>query len=243
MLKVSLLLLLISGPASALSFKDSFIKAATAKDVWIPSVSALAFGISKYDGRISDYASRERPLFGSAQNAKDYSDRIAFYYFPVASTLSTVIGTNERAMSSRQQRYLSYLNILSGPALTYLFNNFLKNRSGRLRPDASNRESFPSSHTAIASAFSENASIYSPTFAGNYSTTVNIVNESLGGVVGWARMESKKHHLSDVLVGYSIGKFFTKFFHYWLIEKNSTAKVGITIEPSQSFQGTYSWNF
>jgi len=137
----------------------------------------------------------------------------------------------------------TFLNIISGPALTYLFNNFIKNRSGRLRPDASNRESFPSSHTAIAAAFSENASIHTGSFAGKYATPINLFNESLVGVVGWARMESKKHHLSDVLVGYSVGKFFTKLFHYWLVEKKSTAKVGFSFNPGQSAQGTYTWEF
>jgi len=243
MIRLLFLFFLISGPVHALSFRESVIKAATSKDVWIPSVSALAFGVTKYDGRISDYASRERPLFGSAQNAQDYSDRIAFYYLPLASAVSTALGANQREMSSKQQKYFSYLNIISGPALTYLFNNFIKNRSGRLRPDASNRESFPSSHTAIAAAFSENASIHTGSFAGKYATPINLFNESLVGVVGWARMESKKHHLSDVLVGYSVGKFFTKLFHYWLVEKKSTAKVGFSFNPGQSAQGTYTWEF
>jgi hypothetical protein len=224
-----------------LGFKESFLKAATARDVWIPSSTALAFGLSKYDGKISDYASRERPLFSSIQNAKNFSDTLAFIYLPLTSVATTIISERSNSIGNRQ--YFNYFNILSAPVLTYFFNNLVKNKSGRLRPDASNRESFPSSHTAIASAFSENISVHSPNVLTHHSKAFNLFNESIVGVVGWARMESKKHHLSDVLVGYSIGKFFTKFFHYCLVTDPKDTHLQININSKESFQGNISWHF
>jgi membrane-associated phospholipid phosphatase len=179
--------------------------------IYSPLVAALALSFTDFDGEFSDYASEETPLFGSIKGAKDYSDNVTFKLLPLYAGLSQYFSLKSKGGGTFYQ-YVSFIT----PALaTYLFNDFLKDRTGRLRPDSSNFESFPSSHTAIASSLT---GVINFNFQDNekYSLGVSLFNEIIVASVALARLEAKKHHLTDTLVGYSIGKFFAHMLHgYW----------------------------
>jgi CheY-like chemotaxis protein len=68
----------------------------------------------------------------------------------------------------------------------------------RLRPDGSNRHSFPSGHTA--SAFATAGVLKS-----HYGWKVGVPAFGFATYVGAARMSANKHHLSDVVMGAAIG--------------------------------------
>jgi hypothetical protein len=74
----------------------------------------------------------------------------------------------------------------------------LKSTTQRWRPDGSNQFSFPSGHTSNAFAI---ATVWSR----QYGTRAAVPAYFLAGLVGTSRMASKKHHLSDVVAGATLG--------------------------------------
>jgi membrane-associated phospholipid phosphatase len=74
----------------------------------------------------------------------------------------------------------------------------LKFTTGRSRPDGSNTQSFPSGHTASASA---TASVLQR----HFGWKVGVPAYGFAAYVAASRMSADKHHLSDVLMGAAIG--------------------------------------
>jgi membrane-associated phospholipid phosphatase len=67
-----------------------------------------------------------------------------------------------------------------------------------LRPDGSNRKSFPSGHTSLA--FASAATLYQ-----RQGAKVGIPAFLVAGFVGVARVKADKHHWYDCVVGAGIG--------------------------------------
>ena len=74
----------------------------------------------------------------------------------------------------------------------------LKFVSGRVRPDGSNRRSFPSGHTS--------SSFLAATIAHDlYGSKVSVPAYLLAGLTSVSRIHDNKHYLSDVIFGASLG--------------------------------------
>ncbi len=102
----------------------------------------------------------------------------------------------------------------------------LKTVIHKLRPDASENNSFPSGHTASAFAA---ATFLSEEFGEKYKW-VPYVSYSLASSVGVLRIMNNKHYLSDVLVGAGIGFLSTKVAYWshqykWGKMKNANGKM------------------
>ncbi|MEZ5286099.1 MAG: phosphatase PAP2 family protein [Vicinamibacterales bacterium] len=74
----------------------------------------------------------------------------------------------------------------------------IKFTTRRQRPDASNRHSFPSGHTASAFA---TASVIER----HYGKKIGLPAYAFATYVGLARLSANKHHISDVVMGAGIG--------------------------------------
>jgi membrane-associated phospholipid phosphatase len=74
----------------------------------------------------------------------------------------------------------------------------VKFATNRPRPDGSNRQSFPSGHTATAFA---TASVLHQ----HYGWKAGLPAYAFGAYVGASRMSGNRHYLSDVLVGAAVG--------------------------------------
>ncbi len=90
----------------------------------------------------------------------------------------------------------------------------LKKTTEELRPDGSNRSSFPSGHTATAFASAE---LLHQEFK-NTSTLLSYSGYLAAAATGGLRMYNNKHYFSDVLAGAGIGILSTKAA-YWLNKK------------------------
>lgn len=75
----------------------------------------------------------------------------------------------------------------------------LKEAFPELRPDRSDRKSFPSGHTSISFAAAA-------TLQNRYGWEVGIPAQLLAAFVGVSRVEARKHHWYDVVVGAGIGE-------------------------------------
>lgn len=75
----------------------------------------------------------------------------------------------------------------------------LKEAFPERRPDGSDRKSFPSGHTSVS--FAAAASLQN-----RYGWQVGVPAQLVAAFVGLSRVESRKHHVHDVLVGAVIGE-------------------------------------
>lgn len=238
---VIIFLILLSGvepQAQGQGVKKAFYDSVSSPWVWAPTGAALALFLSDQDGKVTDFASDHRPIFGSVESAKTYSDIITFGYFPAVATLTTGM----RVYQNEPRSYWKYPSFLASPAATYGVNVALKNGSGRIRPDSSNDLSFPSAHTSLASAMSHTTDLnMRHSSIKKHAKWFTIINEMLVVSVAWARMEARKHHATDVLVGYSLGRFFSGFVNRLIFEEQADVKI-MVISEDRYYAGM-SWNF
>lgn len=75
----------------------------------------------------------------------------------------------------------------------------LKEAFPERRPDGSDNKSFPSGHTSISFAAAA-------TLQNRYGWKVGAPAQLVAAFVGLSRVEAKKHHVHDVLVGAAIGE-------------------------------------
>ena len=85
-----------------------------------------------------------------------------------------------------------------------------KQLTARRRPDGSNRQSFPSGHTATAFVAAE----FLHQEYGDKSVWISIGGYGMASLVGIARIYNNKHWVSDVLAGAGTGILSAKFV-YW----------------------------
>ena len=82
----------------------------------------------------------------------------------------------------------------------------LKSATHRLRPDGSDRLSFPSGHTAAAFAFAE----FMSQEYGDKSPVYSVIGYSFATATGVLRMYNRAHWFSDVVAGAGFGILSTK---------------------------------
>jgi membrane-associated phospholipid phosphatase len=101
--------------------------------------------------------------------------------------------------ASRDQRFrAATYDAAQAFVVTGLYTTAFKLTVGRERPDASNRLSFPSGHTSSVVTLATVVDHH-------YGHRLGIPAYAVAGLVGVSRIESKAHHLSDVLAGATIG--------------------------------------
>ncbi len=116
--------------------------------------------------------------------------------------------------------------------------NTLKATTHVMRPDGSNRHSFPSGHTATAFM---TATMLSKEY-GYLSPWVSIGAYGVATATGLTRMANNKHWLSDVMVGAGIG-ILSSEFGYWIADEICKDR-GLKRKPqTKIFQGDNASSF
>jgi len=182
---------------------------------WVPLAGAGVFALGDLDDRVSDWASEHNPLFRSQRGAADASD------FLVGLLGAEALGTALAAPSGDTPGDWAFAKLKGGAVevgailATKSLTDGLKRASNRERPDGSDDESFPSGHTSSAFAFATlaNRNLDSLDLPEGFRAPLEIGNTVLASTVGWARVEARKHHPSDVLFGAALGHFVTAFVH------------------------------
>jgi membrane-associated phospholipid phosphatase len=191
--------------------RDALLSPAT----WVPLAGAGVFALGDLDDRVSDWASEHNPLFGSQNGAVDASDYLtgALGIEALGTLLATPSGDTPGAWALAKLK--GGVVELGAIAATGALTGGLKDGTNRERPDGSDNESFPSGHTSLAFAFATlaNRNLASIDFLEGARTPLQIANTVLASGVGWARVEARKHHPSDILFGAALGHFVTAFIH------------------------------
>lgn len=210
------------------------VRALKDPNTWIPAAGAAVFAIGDLDENVSEWAGRETPIFGSVQDADDWSGRLRNFN-RIAGPL-TILATD----SGRCRTGTIVANKLRGTAvdagavaLTAVTVEQLKQGVGRKRPNGVNTRSFPSDRAAEASVFGaigrENVNwIRMPQYA---RTAAKATFTTATWLSAWGRVEAKAHYPSDVLTGMALGNFFAKFAHETFILQPCDCRISCGASP------------
>ena len=112
----------------------------------------------------------------------------------------------------------------------------LKHLTDRERPDDSDRQSFPSAHSAGAFAFASvgRRNLDAIEMDGSVRTALDAGFTSLGVATAWARVEAEKHYPTDVLAGAALGNFVTAVLcdAFLGLDAASSVRFGIAPDPN-----------
>jgi membrane-associated phospholipid phosphatase len=157
------------------------------------------------------------------------------------SPAMTAFGMKFVGLKSRHNLVdMSIVYILSS-ALEGGIVHSLKKLTGRMRPDGSANNSFPSGHTATAFVAAE--FLYQE--YKEQSLGVCIGGYTMASLIGIARILKSRHWVSDVVAGAGIGIISTRIVYWvypYLQELCGTKDFAVFVHPSYSNE-TFSLNF
>lgn len=199
---------------------------------WVPLSGALLLQIDDMDGRITDWAAEQTPLFGSQGNADRFSDvlntasKVAYW----TSVLVTPSGEQPEDWIFAKCKGIAVG--VTARSLTIHTTGFLKNTTKRTRPDTSNDQSFPSGHTSHSSIYTTLASknLDAIPLPNTVRTALKFGVSALTVGTGWARIEGHRHYPSDVLVGMALGHVLGTFFTDAFLGLELPEDIAFTVE-------------
>ncbi len=209
------------------------LAAVTAPGFWLPLAGAAALQIDNWDHRVSSWARRETPVFGSEQNASEWSDRLrsasAYAYF--ATVAATPGGGEPGPWLLDKARGLTV-----GAAAIVVTDEesaLLKRASARERPNGQDDQSMPSSHASRSAVLTElsRRNMQWVTVSGGTRGVIDAGLTALTLGTGWARVEAGFHYPSDVLVGMAMGDFNGAFFNDAFMGLPQPARMALALEP------------
>jgi membrane-associated phospholipid phosphatase len=197
--------------------------------VWVPMTGAAVLQIDDWDRRVSTWARRTTPLFGSTQAAEQWSDRLrAFPAIVEAGSIVMRPGGDDVGSWLTSKVELGAVD-LAAIGSTMLTVKGLKGEADRLRPNGADRESFPSGHAASAAANATLASLNLAYIPWDPEAT-RVADLALGASVygtAWARVEAGEHYPSDTLAAIAMGNFISSVFHVSLIDGDSRWRIAL----------------
>ena len=201
----------------------------------VPAAGALVFGLSKWDKKVSHWATGHTPIFGSTKNAendKSYLE-IPLYTEVFITALATPSGTDSKDWVYSK---LKGLAVEGGAELvTAGATTLLKDTTGRTRPNGSSNTSFPSGEAsaAFSSVALSNRNLDSIDLPREVKIPLKVVNILLGSSVAWARVEAQAHYPSDVLAGAALGNFLSSTVHDSFLNLPKDKTYGFGIFPTK----------
>lgn len=209
------------------------VNALTSPAVWLPAAGAVALQYRDLDGRISDHASRQNPVFGSrdkASNASDTLEVIASAAY-LASVAVTPSGAEPQDWMVNKTK--GFCVGAAAIAATHQATSSLKSATQRQRPDGSNDASLPSAHAANTAVFTRlttrNLEAIDMPEKARWAADAALYTLALG--TSWARVEAQKHYPADVLAGMALGNFMAAFFYDTFMGLDSGVQPLVGIGP------------
>jgi membrane-associated phospholipid phosphatase len=209
------------------------LAALEAPGFWLPLAGAAALQIDNWDHRMSSWARRETPIFGSQQSATDWSDRLrsasAYAYFATVAVTPGGEAPGAWLLDKTQGLAVGAAAIL----VTDEASALLKRASARERPNGQDDESMPSSHASRSAVLTELAR-RNMQWVGVSAAARGVIDGGLTALTlatGWARVEAGFHYPSDVLVGMAMGDFNGAFFNDAFMGLPQASQVAFAVEP------------
>lgn len=214
---------------------SSAARAARSPWVWAPLAGAAVLQIDSWDEEVADWATDESPVFGSVQNAEDWSDglRDASVLAYATSVLAAPSGDFDGDWVAAKARGAAVG--VGAFAATAGITSGLKSVASRERPNGADDESFPSGHASTAAVFGTLTvrNLQGIEMSSPLRTTFEIGAGAITGGTAWARVEAGAHYPSDVLVGVALGNFMGAFFTDAFLGLEPAEKFSFSAEPTR----------
>jgi PAP2 superfamily len=214
-------------PGSA-RLKSAAVAAARDPWVWAPLAGAALFQIDDWDRRASDWAREHTPVFGSEEDAEEWSDdlRDASVYAHWATMIATPGGSEPQRWFLAKAK--GALVDAAAVASTVAVTRAIKTTVDRERPNGTESESFPSGHTSSSAVHtrlaSRNLRWIAMSTPARRTLDVGLTTLTLG--TSWARIEGGFHFPSDTLFSIAIGNFIGSFVNDAFL---GTGPAGVTL--------------
>ena len=211
----------------------SALNAARSPWVWGPLAGAAVLQVDSWDDEVSEWAREETPVFGSAQNAGDWSDglRNAAVLGYAASVLAAPSGDFDGDWLAAKAQGAA---VGAGAfAATAGLTAGLKTLTSRERPNGTDDDSLPSGHASTAAVFDTMTvrNLQSFDVSSGLRTTLEIGAGAITAGTAWARVEAGAHYPSDVLIGIALGNFMGAFFTEAFLGIEPGARLSFSAEP------------
>jgi len=203
------------------------------KSFWLPLAGAAVLQIDGWDRKVSNWARRRTPIFGSQRNAADWSDRLrsASSYAYFATLVATPSGPD--ASTWLLNKTWGAAVGLTAVAVTDEESALLKKAAARERPNGQDDQSMPSSHASRSAVLTE-LGRRNVEWIDVSDTTRRVLDVGLTTLTlstSWARVEAGFHYPSDTLVGMAIGNFNGAFFNDAFMGLTQPSRVAFAIDP------------
>jgi hypothetical protein len=201
----------------------------------VPAAGAAVFTIDNYDRKVSDWARKHTPIFGSNKAAENA-------YTPLETSLKYEWLVTVFATPSGENPKDIVLSKVKGWAVGWAAQqaasgtaSFINDQTGRIRPDGSDNRSFPSSGSTNAFTYSTlaNRNLDSIPVPQEVKVPLKIANIFLATTVAWSRIEAGKHYPSDVLIGAALGHFITALMYDAFMGLPEDGRFSLYVSPSK----------
>ena len=236
-------------PLKGSRISEAFKKNITSAHVWAPAVAAGTIHWAGWDGKISDWAYDNNVLFDNHTDSSSWSDtmnNILKYEMWIAPLLTPSQDEESSLKAWAWRKGKGYVAIGLATRTADLSHDVISKYSKRLRPNRENNLSFPSGHATQAGARNMMISKNLDAIDMNkyLRTGLKTINTGLAGTVLLARIEAKRHYPSDVLMGYSLGSFFSGFVYDSLMNYDPEHPESVSVLPAKDqFMVQYSYGF
>jgi len=202
-----------------------------------PLAGAGIFAIDDFDHRVSNWAAKHNPVFGSEQNARDASDTFKriLQFETIGTCTATMFRNDPNDPENPIYAKLKYPAVeLAAWGATKAATRGLKHAFSRTRPDRLDNKSFPSGHTseAFSLATLSNRNLEHLDLPDNWTIPLQTANICLATGTAWARVEGRKHYPTDVLFGAALGHFLSAFIHNYFFDPYQTDNISFLLTPS-----------
>ena len=131
-------------------------------------------------------------------------------------------------LASRMTNNTDYQKFTYSLARGFIVTNTLtggiKLVSGRERPDGTSDLSFPSGHTS-------NSFVWATVVSRHYGWKAGAPAYLLAGYVGASRLKSRKHHLTDVIAGATLGYIVGRTVTRDAARRKRRVRLGVSVPP------------
>ena len=194
--------------------REAAVAAARDPWVWGPLAGAAALQVGNADHRISRWAVRETPVFGSTTHAAAASDTLRSVAVVADAAVVLMEPRQEGSRNGFEDKALNYVEDLAAATVAIGATHVLKSATARQRPSGQDNESFPSGHVTIAATYDRLAAMRLQRFNADPALTSGLGYglDAVSFATAWARIEAGAHYPSDTLAGLAIGAFSARFF-------------------------------
>lgn len=209
------------------------VQAARDPRVWAPLAGAAVLQIDGWDRRVSDWARRDTPVFGSQANAERWSNTLRSASVVADGTTVLFTPSGDAGSDWVLDKIKGYAVDLAAATVAIETTSGLQRLTDRTRPNGTNSLSLPSGHTTTSAVYTQlatrNLQVIDLDLSARVALDFGLNALTIG--TAWARVEAGEHFPADTLVGMAIGNFFGHWFDAAFMGLAGQSRTTVAVTP------------